>query len=156
RESLQSLRPSVSRVFELKCHFRARPLKVSSYAGRYTFHKSDLSPITMKSPLVGQPLVLLCLALESPGQQAQPATASNVNAARPATFFISSKPYTRWWWFASTITKEDIDTQLEWLRDNNFGGVEIAWIYPPQPKVWAKLFNQLSPEEKERKLQAPK
>ncbi len=39
------------------------------------------------------------------------------------------KPLTRWWWFADPITKEDIRLQLDWLKSNNFGGVEIAWIY---------------------------
>lgn len=95
-------------------------------------------------------LALVCLPFGSPGAE------THGTVAQPTTFFRSSKPYTRWWWFASAITREDINAQLQWLRENNFGGVEIAWIYPPRPKVWAKLFNQLSPEEKERKLQAPK
>ena len=42
----------------------------------------------------------------------------------------SSKPYTRWWWFASIIKNEDIKDQLDWLKQNNFGGVEIAFVYP--------------------------
>lgn len=40
------------------------------------------------------------------------------------------KPYTRWWWFSSEIDDNDIRDQLVWLRDHEFGGVEIAWIYP--------------------------
>jgi hypothetical protein len=44
--------------------------------------------------------------------------------------YPSSKPYTRWWWFARTIEKEDIKAQLNWAKENNFGGVEIAWVYP--------------------------
>ena len=44
--------------------------------------------------------------------------------------YANAKPYTRWWWFASDIQKEDVKYQLEWLKDNGFGGVEIAWIYP--------------------------
>jgi hypothetical protein len=28
------------------------------------------------------------------------------------------------------ITKEDIADNLDWLKDNGFGGVEISWIYP--------------------------
>lgn len=51
----------------------------------------------------------------------------------------SSKPYTRWWWFAGEIKEEDICYQLDWLRASGFGGVEIAWVYPakksnPGPK----------------------
>jgi hypothetical protein len=45
-------------------------------------------------------------------------------------FLKSSKPYTRYWWFASTIKKEDVKFNLDWLKANGFGGVEIAWIYP--------------------------
>ena len=44
--------------------------------------------------------------------------------------YSDSKPYTRWWWFASEIENDDIKYQLEWLKENGFGGVEIAWVYP--------------------------
>jgi hypothetical protein len=44
--------------------------------------------------------------------------------------YASAKPVTRWWWFASEIRKADVAGQLDWLRDNGFGGVEVAWIYP--------------------------
>jgi hypothetical protein len=30
--------------------------------------------------------------------------------------YPSPKPLTRWWWFASEIRKEDIGSQLDWLR----------------------------------------
>ncbi|MBR4755430.1 MAG: hypothetical protein IK076_00650 [Bacteroidales bacterium] len=42
----------------------------------------------------------------------------------------SGKPYTRWWWFSSYVDKNDVRDQLVWLKDHEFGGVEIAWIYP--------------------------
>lgn len=41
-----------------------------------------------------------------------------------------SEPFTRYWWFASEISKEDIRYNLDWLKANGFGGVEIAWVYP--------------------------
>jgi len=44
--------------------------------------------------------------------------------------YYSCKPYTRWWWFSSEIDTNDVRDQLIWLKDNEFGGVEIAWIYP--------------------------
>jgi hypothetical protein len=44
--------------------------------------------------------------------------------------YHSGKPYTRWWWFASVIRSEDILDQLKWLKERDFGGVEIAFIYP--------------------------
>lgn len=45
-------------------------------------------------------------------------------------WYTTSKPYIRWWWFASKIKKQDVKHQLNWLKENKFGGVEIAWIYP--------------------------
>lgn len=47
-----------------------------------------------------------------------------------STYYRTSKPYTRWWWFATEIRKEDVRHQLDWVKANNFGGVEIAWMYP--------------------------
>jgi hypothetical protein len=47
------------------------------------------------------------------------------------TILVSnSKPWTRWWWFASEISKQDITDNLIWLKKQGFGGVEIAWVYP--------------------------
>lgn len=46
------------------------------------------------------------------------------------SLYKSCKPYTRWWWFAGIIKNEDIRDQLNWLKANNFGGVEVAFIYP--------------------------
>lgn len=40
------------------------------------------------------------------------------------------KPFARYWWFASEIKKEDIRYNLNWLKENGFGGVELAWVYP--------------------------
>lgn len=47
-----------------------------------------------------------------------------------APLFSSAKPYTRWWWFSGPIHLADIRAQLDWVKANNFGGVEIAWLYP--------------------------
>ena len=46
------------------------------------------------------------------------------------SLYTNHKPYTRWWWFAAELDTNDIRDQLVWLRDHEFGGVEIAWIYP--------------------------
>ncbi len=43
---------------------------------------------------------------------------------------LISNPYARYWWFASEIKKEDIRFNLDWLKQNGFGGVELAWVYP--------------------------
>ena len=44
--------------------------------------------------------------------------------------YAEGKPYTRWWWVADQIEKEDVRYQLEGLKEQGFGGVEIAWVYP--------------------------
>jgi hypothetical protein len=43
---------------------------------------------------------------------------------------LTSKPYTRYWWFASMIKEEDVKYNLDWLKANGYGGVELAWVYP--------------------------
>jgi len=57
-----------------------------------------------------------------------------------------ARPYTRWWWFATEIEKADIKNQLDWLNENHFGGVEIAFIYPVNRDPNAKRIPWLSPE----------
>jgi hypothetical protein len=43
--------------------------------------------------------------------------------------YTSSNP-TRWWWFAGDLHDDVIRAQLDWVNQNGFGGVEIAWVYP--------------------------
>jgi hypothetical protein len=66
--------------------------------------------------------VLLVLTKNSYSQQK--------NTQQATLYYKTSKPCTRWWWFASTIKQEDIVDNLVWLANNGFGGVEIAWVYP--------------------------
>lgn len=40
-----------------------------------------------------------------------------------------NKPWTRWWWHGSAVTKEGITTELEALKAVGIGGVEITPIY---------------------------
>ena len=54
--------------------------------------------------------------------------------------YSSAKPYTRWWWFAGIINKEDIKDELDWLKQNKFGGVEISFIYPVKRNPNAERF----------------
>ncbi len=44
--------------------------------------------------------------------------------------YSDSRPWTRWWWFAAEIDKTSVADNLVWLKNNGFGGVEIAWVYP--------------------------
>jgi hypothetical protein len=43
---------------------------------------------------------------------------------------INSRPYARYWWFASKIKEQDVRYNLDWLKAHGFGGVEVAWVYP--------------------------
>ncbi len=52
---------------------------------------------------------------------------SNTSGNEP---FSSSKPFARYWWFASEIKQEDVKYNLDWLKAHGFGGVELAWVYP--------------------------
>jgi hypothetical protein len=45
-------------------------------------------------------------------------------------FYPTTKPGVRWWWFATEIKKPDVKHQLDWAAEQNFGAVEIAWVYP--------------------------
>lgn len=56
--------------------------------------------------------------------------AQNKSIGNNQQFLLSSKPYTRYWWFASMIKEEDVRFNLDWLKANGFGGVEVAWVYP--------------------------
>ena len=66
-----------------------------------------------------------------------------------ASLYESGKPYTRWWWFSSEIDKNDVRDQLIWLKEHNFGGVEIAWVYPMFLKEDTPHPDFLSPEWQE-------
>lgn len=46
------------------------------------------------------------------------------------SFYPSSLPLTRWWWFSQKIDEKAIEYQLKWLKEKHFGGVEIAFVYP--------------------------
>lgn len=69
-------------------------------------------------------------------------------------FFPDSKPYARYWWFASQIRKEDVRFNLDWLKSHGFGGVELAWVYPlnrfnPEDSSYTPRQEWLSPQWQE-------
>ncbi|MEP7197350.1 MAG: glycosyl hydrolase [Saprospiraceae bacterium] len=53
-----------------------------------------------------------------------------IQKSSPNKYYKSSKPMVRWFWFATKIKESDVKYQLDWAKKNNFGGVEIAWLYP--------------------------
>lgn len=60
----------------------------------------------------------------------QPGIKSDLPDVQSSRLFCDARPWTRWWWFASEIQKNDIADNLIWLKNNGFGGVEVAWVYP--------------------------
>lgn len=54
----------------------------------------------------------------------------NIDSEKTIGYYPTGKPYIRWWWFARILEKEDISNQLDWIREQGFGGVEIAFVYP--------------------------
>jgi len=84
----------------------------------------DIISIIMKKALV---FCLTCFAAQM-FFQCTPQSGSSADSEE--ILYSSHKPYTRWWWFAAEIDTADVKYQLDWLKENNFGGVEIAWIYP--------------------------
>ncbi|HJW28659.1 MAG TPA: glycosyl hydrolase [Saprospiraceae bacterium] len=87
----------------------------------------------------------VCLMLMSNRECSQAIPSSSSPAAN--AFYPNSKPCTRWWWFATKIKKEDIRYQLNWMKQMNFGGVEIAWVYPlyRYQKMYAEKYNRHYP-----------
>jgi len=93
-----------------------------------------------------------------------PTQATDISAQDPARastekseagrFYATAKPYTRWWWFASVIKKDDVMRQLDWLKEHNFGGVEIAWVYPLNIERYKRFYTWITDEE--RKVVVPR
>lgn len=68
-----------------------------------------------------------------------------ISSARGPAQYASARPWTRWWWFAAEIQHDDIVRQLDWLRANGFGGVELAFVYPYGGAADAPRWPWLSP-----------
>ncbi|MEI6142604.1 MAG: glycosyl hydrolase [Mariniphaga sp.] len=96
----------------------------------------------MKKPVSGICIFIVILFLAIACSQQE----KNQEVKTKITEFQSSKPFTRWWWFAAKFTKADIREQLKWVKVNNFGGVEIAFIYPVNRNPKAERFEWLGPE----------
>ncbi|MCX6843341.1 MAG: glycosyl hydrolase [candidate division WOR-3 bacterium] len=62
--------------------------------------------------------------------------------------YPDSRPWTRWLWFNVELREEDITGQLDWVKANGFGGVELAFIYPLPGQKRGPDF--LSPERSQK------
>ena len=72
-------------------------------------------------------VILVSLTLSAKGQTIENNKQVDLQKSR---IYNDSRPWTRWWWFASVIEKPSVIDNLKWLKQNGFGGVEIAWVYP--------------------------
>jgi len=63
--------------------------------------------------------------------------------------YANAKPGVRWWWFATEIKEEDIRYQLDRIKSKNFGGVEIAWVYPlyRYQRMYARKYDRHYPKD---------
>lgn len=88
-------------------------------------------------------LLLLGLTLSLPESCRQPVSSS----AESVSCYPNSKPFVRWWWFATEIKRTDIRHQLNWVKAMNFGGVEICWLYPlyRYQKMYEEKYNRHYP-----------
>ncbi|MHC5109432.1 MAG: glycosyl hydrolase [Planctomycetota bacterium] len=75
---------------------------------------------------------------------------------KQSPYMQTSKPYTRWWWFASDMEKDDIKAQLDWAKANHFGGVEIAWVYPLDIERFARENTHLTDADRAKIARRPK
>ena len=41
-----------------------------------------------------------------------------------------AKPMVRWWWFGLAVEKPEIRRELEQMKADGIGGVELAFVYP--------------------------
>jgi hypothetical protein len=64
------------------------------------------------------------------GPAAKSAESTSEPGMPPLSLYPSGRPYTRWWWFPTAMTEKDIDSELDWIKEKGFGGVEIAWVNP--------------------------
>ena len=74
---------------------------------------------------------------------------TNTDDSEISQYYPSTKPGTRWWWFATKIKKSDVKHQLDWAKENNFGAVEIAWVYPlyRYDRMYARSYNRYYPKD---------
>ncbi len=79
-------------------------------------------------------LYFLLIGLHSCDRTRNTETENENKQNKPWLEQVSSKPYARYWWFASEMNREDIRFNLDWLKENGFGGVELAWVYPLNSK----------------------
>ncbi|MBO4298383.1 MAG: hypothetical protein J5998_06260 [Clostridia bacterium] len=60
-----------------------------------------------------------------------------------------ARGFTRWWWYGCCVEKDEIERELDFMREAGLGGVELQILYPVQPDDPEKGFHNIpfgSPE----------
>jgi hypothetical protein len=74
---------------------------------------------------------LAALTLAAPAQT-KPSAAVSIETLRQN--FLNppddAKPMMRWWWFGTAVEKPEILRELEQMKADGIGGVELAFVYP--------------------------
>ena len=46
---------------------------------------------------------------------------------------VTAAPMIRWWWFGPSVDRDELSRELTAMAGAGFGGVEVAYVYPPGP-----------------------
>lgn len=80
------------------------------------------------------PLLAALFALTSIAQSQLPTPAPPTNVAGLYQSFLNppdlGRPMVRWWWFGVAVEKPEILRELQQMKADGIGGVELAFVYP--------------------------
>jgi hypothetical protein len=74
-------------------------------------------------------ITFLVIACGISHAQVDPSINQNISIAEWPEISFETKPWTRWWWHGSAVTKEGITFEMEAFQKAGLGGVEITPIY---------------------------
>src|ERR1700674_4218729 len=85
------------------------------------------------SPARAAQTVLLLALLCSPSLAQTSATAVHPVQSLEQGFKnppADARPMVRWWWFGTSVEKPEILRELQQMKADGIGGVELAFVYP--------------------------
>ena len=83
----------------------------------------------MKNLLLSIITIFLLIACNNKESAIQPVDSSSQPTEAWGAISNTNKPWTRWWWHGSSVTKAGITAELEALATAGIGGVELIPIY---------------------------
>jgi alpha-L-rhamnosidase len=85
-------------------------------------------PRKRQVPLLAYLIATLVVVLPVMPSQAQTSlTELRQSFARPPD---AAKPMVRWWWFGIAVERPEILRELQQMKADGIGGVELAFVYP--------------------------